>query len=127
MHETLKIFILICGISFVIMLLYLLMKRKLSERDTVFWAMGAFLILILSVAPQLLQKITQLLLIDYPPSLLFLLSLLCLMLISLYHSIKISILNERIKELTQNYCIEKFNFEKSLIENNKESGDTNVK
>lgn len=69
------------------------------------WIIGSFVILILSLIPEALQVVADFIGIDYPPSLLFLLSILILLYIVFKHSVQISLLNDRIKELTQHIAL----------------------
>ena len=105
MDSNLKIFILLCGVSFVAIVIRLLIKRKINEKNSILWLTGAAAILILSTEPELLEVAAKFLGVDYPPSLLFLFSTLVLLFIALTQSIQISILSEQIKELTQNIAV----------------------
>jgi hypothetical protein len=101
MNGLVTLFLLLCGIAFFLVVLWLLLKAKINERLSIVWLSGSFLIFLLSGNPKLLDEMAALLGISYPPSLLFLLSTLVLLAIALYQSIQISRLNEKMKELTQ--------------------------
>jgi hypothetical protein len=101
MGSILKIFILFCGLAFIGVVFYLLMKRKISERNSLFWLLGSIIIFILSAVPEALEIVARSVGVDYPPTLLFLLSILILLLIVLHQSIQISVLNDQLRELTQ--------------------------
>lgn len=105
MGSTLKITILICGLLFVGTVFYLLVNKKINERNSLFWLLGALVILALSTMPEILEILAELAGVDYPPTLLFLCSTLIILFITLYQSIQISILQERLKELTQLFAI----------------------
>lgn len=111
LSELLKIIVFICGLLFVITVIYLLIKRKISERNSLLWLIGALIIFIVSAVPDILQFVADSIGVDYPPALLFLFSTLILLFITLYHSIQISLLNERLKELTQHVAISNHNNE----------------
>lgn len=119
MNIFLRIAILILAISTCLTIIKLLIKRKISERISLLWIIGYFLIIIVSVDPILLDKLSELVGIDYPPSLLFLISTLILLSICLLHSIQISTLNAQIRELTQYVVIKD-------LEHNK-MGDLDIK
>jgi hypothetical protein len=74
-----------------------------------FWFFGAIIILILSTIPEILAVIANLVGVDYPPALLFLIAILVILAIILYQSIQISILQERLRELTQQISIDRMN------------------
>lgn len=105
MGSTLKIFILLCGIFSVAVVLHLLVKRRINERNSLFWLASALVILAFSTMPEILNILARLTGVDYPPTLLFLLSSLILLFMTLYQSIQISVLQERLKELTQHVAI----------------------
>ena len=101
MQSELRITVLIAGLLLVGYVIRLLIKSKLSERNSILWIMGCIVVLILSINPDLLTIISNLLRIDYPPALLFLISILFLLFIVLNMSIQISKLNKNINELAQ--------------------------
>lgn len=105
MGSTLKIFILLCGIFSVAVVIFLLVKRRINERNSLFWLLSALIILAFSTMPEILNMLAALAGVDYPPTLLFLLSTLILLFITLHQSIQISVLQERLKELTQHVFI----------------------
>ena len=108
MSGFLQLFVLFCGFLFIVIVFYFLRKRKISERNSMLWILGSFIVLTLSSFPKSLDILAQKVGVSYPPSLLFLLSLFILLFITLSQSIQISILNERLKELTQQVAINKF-------------------
>lgn len=94
----------------------LLVKRRISERNSFFWLAGALAILVLSALPDVLDIAARAAGVDYPPTLLFLLSILVILFILLHQSIQISILQEKCRELAQNQSILSF-AEKARQEN----------
>ena len=105
MSLSLRFAILICGISFSIAIIKLLINRKFSERISLIWLISALAVFIISIFPKILDVFAKLLGVDYPPSILFLLAILILLFICFYHSIQISILNNQVRELAQNMAI----------------------
>lgn len=101
MGITLKLIILFCGLAFVATIIYLLIKRKINERNSLLWLVGALVILVLSALPETVDIVASLAGVEYPPTLLFLFSIMVILFITLFHSIQISALQERIRELTQ--------------------------
>jgi hypothetical protein len=69
------------------------------------WLIGLGAILTISANPEWLDRLAYLLEIDYPPSLLFLFSNLILLLLVLYQSVQISLLNEKVRQLTQHISL----------------------
>lgn len=101
MNIFFRVIILTLAISTSLIIIRLLIKKRISERISLLWIIGYFLIIIVSIDPVLLDKLSEFAGIYYPPSLLFLISTLVLLSICLLHSIQISTLNAQIRELTQ--------------------------
>jgi len=76
-------------------------RGLLKEKYSVLWIAAAVLLIILSVKRQLLDYIAGILGVAYPPSLLFLVAFLFVLLILLHFSVVISIFHEKNKALTQ--------------------------
>lgn len=106
MGEFFRVVILFCGIMFTFTVIRLLIKKKISEKMSLLWLIGSMIVFIISVVPSLLDKISQFIGVDYPPSLLFMAGILIILFICLMHSVQISILNNQIKELTQQIIIQ---------------------
>ena len=105
MSLSLRFAILICGISFSIAIIKLLINRKFSEKISLIWLISAMAVFIISIFPKILDVFAKLLGVDYPPSILFLFAILILLFICFYHSIQISMLNNQVRELAQNMAI----------------------
>jgi len=105
MSLNLRFGILICGISFSIAIIKLLINKKFSERISLIWLISAMAVFIISIFPKILDVFARLLGVDYPPSILFLLAILILLFICFYHSTQISMLNNQIRELAQNMVV----------------------
>lgn len=76
-------------------------RGLLKEKYSVLWIISALVIMALSVKKGLLDAIAGLLGIAYPPSLLFLVAFIFILLINLHFSVVISILHEKNKALVQ--------------------------
>lgn len=101
MNTLLQLFLIICTVVFSIGVLSLLLKNKISERYSVIWLAGTFIIILIAGNPKLVDKIATLFGIAYPPSLLFFLSTLILFLLSLYQTIQITKLTNKVKDISQ--------------------------
>lgn len=108
MSGTVKLIIFFLGVIFVVTVMYLLVKRKINERNSLFWLAGSLIILLLATTPDILEITARIIGVDYPPTLLFLLSILVILFILLYQSIQISVLQEKCRELTQHLAIANF-------------------
>lgn len=101
METTLRITVMVIGILFTVASLYLLVKKKNSEHSTILWLGSSLIAFILSIDPHILNTVATWVGVDYPPALLFLVSIMILLVIVLYQSIQISALNSKVKELGQ--------------------------
>lgn len=101
MKSILQIFLLVCALLFSYVVVRLLLKNRISERNSVIWLGGAIVIFLISGNTALFDHVARMLGIDYPPTLLFLLSTLVLLLFSLYQTIQITKLSSKIKDISQ--------------------------
>lgn len=105
MSSSLKLTIVLLGLVFVGIIMYLLVKKRMNERNTLLWLAGALAIMVIALLPDILEFVARLLGVNYPPSLLFLVTTLILFLLILYQSIQISLLQDKCRELAQNLAI----------------------
>lgn len=106
MTNILELFLLACGLGFLFFVLSLLLKRRISEWNSISWLTAAIVILIVAANPELVDWCAELLGISYPPSLLFLFSTLVLLLLVLYQSMQISMLQNKLRQLAQHVAIQ---------------------
>src|SRR3972149_2927460 len=116
--QFIQIFAIIFSLGVFIGIVDLIRRGMLKEQYAILWLVSAVVLLGLSLWRELLHLIAALLGVAYPPSLLFLVAFLFLLLIVLYFSVIISSLSERNKKLSQEIAIFKTFFE----EHKKEGG-----
>lgn len=104
-------FFVMLAIIFIIYIFNMIRRKNFSIKESIFWVMGTFVILIFAIFPKLLDKIALKLNINYPPSLLFLLGIMFLLLINFRNTKKISKQNEKIIELAERTSILEFEIE----------------
>lgn len=80
-------------------------RGLLKEKYSVLWLACTILITILSLKKELLDSLAGLLGIAYPPSLLFLVAFIFILLINLHFSVVISILHEKNKAIAQELAL----------------------
>jgi hypothetical protein len=88
----------------------LIRRGLLKEKYSILWLASASIVMALTVWGGLLNKIAALLGIEYPPSFLFLVALLFILLILLHYSVVISTLTERNKTLAQEIALLRASF-----------------
>ena len=121
--QLVQIIAVIFSVSLLIGIVDLIRRGMLKEQYALLWLASAVILLILSVWRGLLDKIALAMGIAYPPSFLFLVAFLFLLLIVLHFSVIISDFSEKNKRLTQEVAILKTMFEQYKItkENKNES------
>jgi hypothetical protein len=85
--------------------LELIRRGRLKERYALLWLAAGLVLLVLSLSRGLLESIAAVIGIFYPPSLLFLVAFVFLLLITLHFSAVISGLSEKNKQLAQEMAL----------------------
>lgn len=96
-----KLFLILCAVVYMASVIKLLVKQKINEKNSINWLIGVFVVLILASIPNLLDQLAILIGIEYPPSLLFLMTSLVLLYLALRQAVHLSALEERVRELAQ--------------------------
>jgi len=92
----------------------LIRRGRLKERYSLLWLLAGGVLLVLSSSRDLLEVVSHLVGIYYPPSFLFLLAFLFLLLITLHFSVVISGLSEKNKKLAQELALLRQEMQKTL-------------
>jgi hypothetical protein len=96
----------ITGSATLLFLVFELIRRgRLKERYALLWLFSGLVLLVLSLSRSLLEYLSGLVGIYYPPSLLFLIAFIFLLLITLHFSAVISGLSEKNKHLAQEIAL----------------------
>lgn len=109
--QLVQVIAIIFSVSLLIGIVDLIRRGMIKEQYALLWLASAVILLILSVWRDLLDKIALATGIAYPPSLLFLVAFLFLLLIVLHFSVIISDFSEKNKRLGQEVAILKTMFE----------------
>ncbi|MDP2645986.1 MAG: DUF2304 domain-containing protein [Desulfobacterales bacterium] len=96
-----KLFAILTGLSLLTVIIYLVQKGKLREEYSWLWFLTGVVILVLALWYDVLLLLTDLIGAVTPTTTLFILGIVFLMLISLHSGIKISRLNDQVKNLAQ--------------------------
>lgn len=103
--DVLKIMAIVgCG-SGLVLIVELIRRGRLKEKYSLLWLFAGTILLIFSSSRGLLEYASSLVGIYYPPSFLFLLAFLFLLLITLHFSSVISGLSEKNKQLAQELAL----------------------
>lgn len=96
---TLRVFVMALSVIIFFGVIYMLVKRNLNESNSILWMGIGFVILMSGCFPGIIDFAANVLGIDYPPTLLFLLSTILLMGIAFKSSMEISKAEARINEI----------------------------
>ncbi len=96
-----KIFAFLTSISIFVTIIYLINKGKLREEYSWLWFLTGVVILTLTLWYDLLTFLTDLIGAVLPTTTLFIFGIIFMMLIALHSAVKISVLNDQIKNLAQ--------------------------
>lgn len=98
-------FFVLVAIVFICYVFNIIKKGEFSVEESIFWVVGTIGIVILSIWPKIIDKVAGKLGIDYPPSLLFLITSIFLLFIIFRDTKKISKQNNKITEIAQRVSI----------------------
>ncbi len=71
MSILLRIFIVITGLVLIYIARKASIDRKMTEKQSLFWIIGGVIIIFFGLIPQLVQFISDLFAVEYPPSIIF--------------------------------------------------------
>lgn len=100
MREYSLLFILI-GLFCVFIIYRNVRKNIFSEKESIIWMLGAILIMVAPFFTNILNRVSELAGIDYPPSLLFLVLFVFTFLLIFRLTQKLHVLSEQLKEISQ--------------------------
>ena len=103
--DLLKILAIFGSGSVFVVVVELIRRGRLKERYSLLWLCASALLLLLSLSRGVLEYLSHAMGIYYPPSLLFLLAFLFLLLITLHFSVVLSGLSEKNKKLAQELAL----------------------
>ena len=98
-------FFVLVAIIFICYVFSIIKKGEFSVEESIFWVIGTVVVLVLSIWPKILDKVANKLNIEYPPSLLFLITSIFLLFIIFRDTKKISKQNNKITEIAQRVSI----------------------
>ena len=112
--ELIKILAILGSGSLLVVVIELIRRGRLKEKYSLLWLFAGSILLILSISRDLLEYVSRLLGVFYPPSLLFLLAFLFLLLITLHFSVVLSGLSEQNKQLAQELALLRQEMEEAM-------------
>ncbi len=103
--DILKVLAVAASAVVLVAVVELIRRGRLKERYSLLWLFSGIVMLALSLSRGLLESIASMVGIFYPPSLLFLIAFIFLLLITLHFSVIISGLSERNRQLAQEIAL----------------------
>lgn len=108
MSTEIRIFIIILGILFFILVLELIKKKKIREELSLIWLFVSIVIILCAFADYIIDPISKYLKVSYPPMLILIIIIFVLLLVLFLFSLVISDLKTKNKELTQKIALIEF-------------------
>jgi hypothetical protein len=96
---------LLLGGTILFLVIWLIREGRLREKYALLWLFTSIVVIILAVSRRFLEAVSIAVGIYYPPSLLFLLGMLFLLLVNIGHSVTLSRLSEGNHKLTQELAL----------------------
>lgn len=102
---TLRIALLIGSLAYLFMILFLLKKKRLTVRYSIIWILSGIVFLVFAICPYIVLVLRDLLKMEMPVNVVFTLVIGFILLLLLSLSSTVSVMNEKIKQLTQSQAI----------------------
>ena len=103
--HTIQILSIMGSLAFLGLIIFLIRIRKLKEEYAILWLFFGLIFLFLSIFRKLLEFISSLLGIAYPPAALFLILILAVITILIHFSLVISKMKDKQKQLAQQIAL----------------------
>lgn len=100
-----SLFFVCVAIIFMILIIYKVKKKRFFEKESFLWVIGSIFVLLLAIFPNFIGKVSRIVGIDYPPSLLFLVATIFILVLSFRQSEQVSLLKEQVKDLGQRIVV----------------------
>jgi len=100
-----RVLVVVLSVAILLFVINLVRTKKLKEEFALLWLLSAIVLVIASLAVDLLDFISYAVGIEYPPAFMFLIALLGVSFILFQFSLSISKFSEQIKVLTQDLAI----------------------
>ena len=108
MSITLRVVLIICSVLTFIFAITKIRQSKLKISDSIIWIIGSILLIIMSVFSGLVEWISIKLGFMSPVNFVFIITIFFLLVVSFNYGIKMSILNEKIKDLNHHIALKEY-------------------
>lgn len=110
-------FAIVLAIVFIILVLNLVRKNKLDEKYSILWLFFSIIVLIVSIFPSIIEKISEMCDVYYPPALLLLFGIITIVAYIIHITLVITKQNKMIIKLTQEIALLKVDMERRNLKN----------
>lgn len=110
LFPALRVILLIAAIGLVVFLLHSIKKSKMSIEDALFWMGFSFLILLMSIFPEIPSFLSDTIGFMSPVNFVFLFFIFVLIIRDFLSNRRISQLENRVKELTQQIALDRLDY-----------------
>jgi hypothetical protein len=100
-----QLFVVLAGLAIMTFVLYLVRHKRLREQYALLWILASLVLVLSAVFSDLVEKLSHVLGIDYPPAFLFLIAILMILVLQIHFSTVISNLREQNTALIQDLGI----------------------
>jgi len=106
MSDTLRIVLIVASVLCLLYMLRKISQSKVRIDDAIFWIVGSFGLVIISIFPQISSWCCDLLGIQAPVNFLFLFMIFILLVKLFYMTIRVSQLESKVSEMSQRYALD---------------------
>lgn len=117
----LNIIVIIIGVVILVGIIDLVRRRKLNEEYSFLWLIIGIILVLITIFPESVSYISQLIGTELPINTLFFTGIIFLMLLGVFFSLKISVLSNRVKNLSQKIAILENSIKKISQDDKKEN------
>ncbi|MDU4937990.1 MAG: DUF2304 domain-containing protein [Clostridium sp.] len=100
-----SIFFIGIGIIFLMIVISKVKRKRFFEKESFLWVVGSICLLFLAIFPGIISYLSDLVGIEYPPSLLFFIATIFILYLLFRQSEYVSLLREQVKELGQRIVV----------------------
>lgn len=108
MSITLRIVLIICSVLSFIFAITKIRQSKLKIEDSIIWIIGCILLIIMSIFSEAVEWISMKLGFMSPVNFVFIITIFFLLVVTFNYSIKMSMLNEKIKNLNHYIALKEY-------------------
>ncbi|MBM3712903.1 MAG: DUF2304 domain-containing protein [Actinobacteria bacterium] len=119
MSHRLNIIVIVIGLIILIGIIELVRRKKLNEEYSFLWLLLGFVLVFITIFPDLFYDFSFFIGSELPMNTLLFLGIILLLILSIFFSLKLSVLSNRIKNLTQMIALLEYEIKNMLSDKEK--------